>query len=204
MDLLQERSESVPLERICRLIGHEVTSFTVKSMSEFDVVCNYLSSIDISHDQHGRGGVPLCIHISGHGNEDGLGLGRDFVTWEDLCQLLQSLCTAPDRYDGKVFVVISACQAEHQRLTKAFERETAKKPGFRPPEYLFVTADDDLGWSDAVVSWTVFYHQLPSVDPDRREEIKGVLDKVKQVGAAALVYYRWDKKKMKYLRYPPK
>ena len=46
MDLLQGRSEKEALEKVCKLIGHEVTTFQVKSKDEFETVCRYVSSID--------------------------------------------------------------------------------------------------------------------------------------------------------------
>ena len=50
MDLLQGRSEREALEKVCKLIGHEVATFEVRSEREFRTVCKYISSIDEDHD----------------------------------------------------------------------------------------------------------------------------------------------------------
>lgn len=201
MDLLQNRSEAAALEKICHLIGHEVTSIIIKSEEEFETACRYIASIDKNHDQYGRERVPLCVHISSHGNEDGLGLGCDFVTWKNLFYLLKPLCTDMYNYDGRVIIIISACQAGHQKLTKEFTQEYQTDSNFRPPAYLFITADEEPTWSDAVVSWTVFYHQLPNIRLNVKTEVQKILKRVKEVGASTLMYYRWDEKNKKYLKY---
>ena len=69
MDLLQKRSESQALKQVCELIGHEVAIMTAYSKADFEKYCNYISSIDVEHDNNSRENVPLCIHISSHGKE---------------------------------------------------------------------------------------------------------------------------------------
>ena len=64
--------------------------------------------------------------------------------------------------DGDFILVISACEATEQQLTSHF-RKKAGRAAVRPPVYLFTTADAAPTFSDALVSWIVFYHQLPRV-----------------------------------------
>lgn len=82
MDLLQNRGEAPGLEEACTLIGHEVASLTAKSESEFKNLCRFISDIDSDHGRSSRKLAPLCLHIAAHGNEDGLGFGKDLVTWD--------------------------------------------------------------------------------------------------------------------------
>jgi hypothetical protein len=203
MDLLQQRAEAPALEKACSLIGHEVTSFIAKSKAELRTACRFISSIDSDQDRHGRSRVPLCVHIAAHGNEDELAFGQDSVTWADLLEILQPLCQMPT-YDGDVIIVISACKAADQKLTGEFAGRAIRDSDFRPPLYLFVTADEAPTFAGALVSWTVFYHQLPNASLDTKEEIQEVLDRVQAAGATTLRYYRWEKSERRYRRYTPK
>jgi hypothetical protein len=203
MDLLQHRAEAPALEKTCSLIGHEVTSFTAKSKAELRTLCKFIASIDSDHDPHGRRRVPLCVHIASHGNEDELGFGQDSVSWDDLLEVVQPLCAMTD-YEGDVIVVISACGAGKQKLTKAFAAQAKKKSGFRPPIYLFVTGDESPTFADAVVSWTVFYHLLPDVSLTEKQGVQVMLSRVQAAGATSLTYFRWDKDQRRYRRFAPK
>lgn len=87
IDLLQGRNEGKSLEQICRLVGHEVINFHPKSKDDLLTVCKYISSIDREHDGTDNPDLPLCIHISSHGEEDGLWFGKDLVSWNELLDL---------------------------------------------------------------------------------------------------------------------
>jgi hypothetical protein len=88
-------------------------------------------------------------------------------------------------YDGDFILVISACEATGQQLTSHF-RKKAGTAAVRPPVYLFTTADPAPTFPDALVSWVVFYHQLPRVSLTDKKAIKKVLMRVKAAGATTL------------------
>lgn len=201
MDLLQNRGETPALEKACTLIGHEVASLTAKSKGELDALCRFVSDIDASQDRRRRKSVPLCVHIAAHGNEEGLGFGKDLVKWDELFDALKPLCSMRN-YDGHFILVISACKAAEQQLTSHFKKK-AVSGTVRPPAYIFTTADDAPTFSDALVSWVVFYHQLPKVSLTDKTEVKKVLKRVKAAGATTLRYSRWDSSKKQYLHYTP-
>ena len=201
MDLLQNRGEAPALEKACALIGHEVASLIAKSKAELNDLCRFISDIDSDQDQHRRKRVPLCVHIAAHGNKDGLGFGKDVVEWDELFDILKPLCTM-QHYDGDFILVISACEATEQRLTSHFKKK-AGNAAVRPPVYLFTTADAAPTFPDALVSWIVFYHQLPRVSLTDKEAVKNVLARVKAAGATTLKYSRWNPEKGRYLHYTP-
>lgn len=201
MDLLQNRAEAPSLEKACTLIGHEVASLVAQSKAEFTKHCLFISDIDWEHDPRRRKGVPLCVHIAAHGNEGGLGFGKDLVEWEELFDILNPL-SQMKYYDGDFILVISACHAAEQKLTSHF-RKKVSKASVRPPIYLFTTADDEPTFPDALVSWIVFYHQLPTVTLANKDEVKEVLKRVKAAGGATLRYSRWDRDKGRYRHHDP-
>lgn len=204
MDLLQSRSEGQALGEICRIVGHEVAVLTAYSKFDFRNVCNYISSISTDHDDKRRKRVPLCIHLVAHGNIKGLGFGKDFLSWKDIMRAMRPVYTEMTEYDGEVILVISACGAGQQRLTNEFKEQWGEDKDFVPPKYVFVTKDKEVTWADALVSWAMFYHQLPRVDLNEKESVQAILDKIKVSETGNLSYFRWDKDKEKYLQYSGK
>lgn len=201
MDLLQNRGEAPALERACALIGHEVASLGAKSKTELKHLCQYIADIDSDQGRRNRKSVPLCVHIATHGHRDGLGFGKDFVEWDELFDILEPL-SEMKHYSGDFILVISACHAAEQKLTSHFKKKANKK-ACKPPIYVFTNADESPTFADALVSWVVFYHQLPRVSLTDKKTVKEVLTRVKAAGATTLKYSRWDRKKRRYLHYTP-
>lgn len=205
MDLLQHRSEAQALEQVCKIIGHEVAIMTAYSKADFRKYCKYISSIDASHDEKSRRDIPLCIHISAHGNEKGIGFGGDFLEWSNLYKVMKPIFTELDYYDGNVFVAISACESGNQQLGSKIENEWKGSDKLVPPEYIFVTSEEGgVQWDDALVSWTVFYHKISSLSLNRKRKVQNILDKIKTLVGTDLRYFRWDTEKKRYLRYTGK
>lgn len=202
MDLLQSRAEAPALEKACSLIGHEVSSFVAKSKAELHAICQFISTIDSDQDKYGGEHVPMYVHIAAHGNAGGLGFGSDTVTWDDMVDLLQPLCGMP-HYDGDIVLVVSACGAAQQKLTSRFRERARNDAKFRPPIYLFITAEDEPTFEGALVSWIVFYYHLPRIPLSNKSKVKDILKQVRAAGAVALLYYRWDKEEEQYRRYAP-
>jgi hypothetical protein len=203
MDVLQGRSEAAALDGMCRLLGHEVAVFQVQSSSRLREICKFIASIDEGHDANKRGGVPLCVHIAAHGNSNGLGLGPATLTWEELTDAILPLAKI-GRYSGPLILVVSACDAGQQSLTRELADYRRRNAKLRPPAYVFVTCDARLGWTASVAAWTVFYHLMPTAKLDRPETVREVLTKVRAAGGAILRYHRWDNDKGAYLKYEPK
>lgn len=193
MDILQDRAEYQGLEKICKLIGHEVFSFLLKSKDELVTVCKYISTIDIRHDLKKDKDSPLCIHLSSHGNEDGLEFGKDFVDWSDLFWILQPIIVSK-RFPASRIFIISACGANRQTFTKALTEGFKKRKGesYKPPSYLFVIDEEKVFWEDAVLAWTILYHQIPRIDLDDKKSVQDILRRMKQAHLGNLTYYRWD------------
>jgi hypothetical protein len=223
MDLLQGRNEGKSLEQICKLIGYEVATFFPKSKKEFEDVCEYISSIDEYHDVHDEKGVPLCIHISSHGDEDGLVFGQEKIKWYSLVTAIAPI-TKSESYDGHKIFVISACDAGQNTLSKIIKRRRLRRlparKGMRrkplpkairikPPEYLFVTAQARVDWIDATVAWALFYSKLSDIDFAEEEEstiqskIKKILNRVYKADLSNIHYHRWDSDLEEYKQYRP-
>jgi hypothetical protein len=197
-DILANRSESQTLQAVCKLLGHEFASTIVRSKAEFTTAVNHVTSINEDGLSQKLRGRPLCLHLAAHGNKDGLALGPNSASWKYLAEKLRGFSCAMEHYSGPLLLIISACGAEYQKITGHFAEYAAKNPRFRPAEYVLTTVENDAGevyWRDAVVAWSIFYHQIGAAVLQNREDIQVILDKIKLVGAGALKYFRWDKRK---------
>lgn len=201
IDLLQGRNEGKTLEQVCKLVGHEVCCFHPKSKNDLATVCGYISSIDREHDGSDNPDLPICIHISSHGEEDGLFFGKDLVSWNELSNALESVCTKKSIYKGQNILTISACEAKHQQLTKRIEKTVKENKALRPPKHLFVTAAEDVYWNDAVVAWALFYNKIPKTDLSKKGKVIDVLSLINNAELGSIHYYRWSSKKKKYVGY---
>ncbi|HDO1384360.1 TPA: hypothetical protein P2R06_004166 [Aeromonas veronii] len=204
MDLLQGRSEANALEQVCRLIGNDVAVLTAYSEQDFEKYCKYISSIDSNHDD-GEGHEPLCIHVATHGNERGIAFGGDFVRWHKMFNLMQPIFTKMKRYNGEVYVSISACDAGYQKLVDEIEFEWDTNLRLTPPGYVFVTSEKGgVCWDDALIAWALLYHRISKLRSIKNYEVKDILDDIKRAVGTELEYFRWEKHDKKYLRYSGK
>ena len=205
LDLLEGRGERSSLEQVCRLFGHHVASFFVRDEAELRQTLTYVASIS----RHpGAGSDPLFVHVSVHGDADGISVGPDTVSWDDLSEMAVQMYSDLDNYAGPVILVLSACGANQQKLTRLLK---AKRDGFEvihPPEYVFVFTDSTVLWTDAVVAWTIFYSQIDTVkfSSSRKDirEIQKILGRLRESALAKLTYYRWDDGDETYKRYDSK
>jgi hypothetical protein len=200
MDLLQGRTEIQTLAAACRLIGYEAVSFTIRSQREFLETCQYLSTIETNHDSTNAKDVPLFVHISCHGNDEGLAFGKDSVNWEELSNDIDPLCNLDD-YPAGFILSISACGAGEQKVTKGLSTAFKKRKSLRPPHYLFVTDGEYVLWDAATVAWVALYHHVGKVGIKDKVKIQKAIGAIKTVANMSLLYFRWDQRQKKYLRF---
>lgn len=203
LDLLANRAESRLLEPICKLLGHEFASTIVRSKSEFETALDHITSINVDAIPEKARKWPLCMHIAAHGNDDGLGLGSEDADWKYLGETLWKFLVRMKDYPGKIVVVLSACGAEQQKITKYFKEKSKNKNAHLTAAYVLTTVGD-INWHDSVVAWSIFYHQIGAAVLDNRDTIQLILDKAKIVGAGELTYFRWEKDGRQYRRYTSK
>ena len=201
IDLLQGRNEGKSLEQICKIVGHEVSNFHPKSKEDLETVCNYISSIDSEHDGFDSPDLPLCIHISCHGEKGGLWFGKDLISWNELLESLEPLYSKKSIYKGDKILTISACDAKSQKLTKKLQKKWSTSKKFKPPKHLFVTAADDVYWNDAVVAWALFYNKIPKTKLAKTKKVVKILSHIQNAELGCLHYYKWSKKNGIYQAY---
>ena len=194
LDAIESRSESSAVGGMARLIGHSVLTFNTYSKRSLEEVCAYIGSICGTPDP--TPDAPICLHISSHGSNEGLGFGADSIGWAELLQVIQPMLTK--NYEGKRILVISACDANEQTLSKTIAEEFRRRR-VAPPQYIFC-ATGKVAWDDAAVGWTLLYHLLPGIDLEQKTAVQAILRKIAAVGLD-IVYSRWDQSQKKYMRF---
>jgi hypothetical protein len=169
LDAIESRSECSAVGGMARLIGHSVLTFNTYSKRALEEACAYVGSICGADDP--TPDTSMCLHISSHGSAEGLGFGADSIAWAELLQVIQPVLTK--HYESKRILVISACDANEQTLSKAIAAEF-KKRSVTPPQYIFC-ATGKVAWDDAPVGWTLLYHLIPTIDLDQRSTVQKVL-----------------------------
>jgi hypothetical protein len=198
IDVLDGNAEGPSLSAVATLTGHKVHSKVIYSRQEFETICRFLSTIGQFEDD-GEKDRPLVLHISAHGPKtgDGVFFGKDFVTWEELVEVLEPVLKITKKYTGDRILVLSACYAHLHDLGTLLAKA---KPRI-PPRYLFST--EDVAWGDAAVGWTLFYHLLPDSTLDDRGTIKENLEKIHAALGIRIHYHRWSDEKKKYVHFAP-
>ena len=202
LDLLEGTGETTSLSQVCRLFGHEVASFLIRDKRELRQTLMYVGSVGWRKQ---RGELPMFVHLSAHGNDEGLAIGSDCVPWKELAAMVvktfREIYSHSKPYEGPIILVVSACGTDGETLSRHFRTANRDEKLRWPPEYVFVFEDAEVDWRDAVVAWTMFYREAPSIDflaADRKGDVQGLLNLVCSSGYGSLRYFRWDRQGRQY------
>jgi hypothetical protein len=195
-DLLESRNEKSSLENMCKMFGHQSTSFSTYSKDDLDKIVKYIAKVDLQESDI------LCLHFSCHGDSAGIEIGSDFIQWGEFIQVLLPIF-ADKEIGSRTFIIISACGANEQTITRIINLFDDKlKAQLSPPYYFFVYNQDTVEWRDSLICWAILYHQLGKLESIKKQDVKQVLDRIKNAKLGDIKYYRWDSAKLKYLKYP--
>ena len=110
LDHLAGTGETASLSHVCALFGHDISTFLIRDKHELKQTLMYVSSMGW---QRKRGTLPVFIHVSAHGNDEELTMGRDSVPWAHLAALIvktfEGIYSRRKPYGGPIVLVISAC-----------------------------------------------------------------------------------------------
>lgn len=202
MDLFDGRSESDSLVPACKLIGHQSISFLAKSREEFAEVCKYIASADTAHASK-YPSAPLFLHLSCHGNGEGVAFGESDVSWELLVQDIEPILSNP-LYEGNFAIAISSCGSGGHDLHKHFIEKIEEGDIKKIPQYIFSIPGDNVYWDDALVGWILFYHKLSKVNLSLRAKVQDALVEIYCGTGLKFSYHRWDEGAGKYKTFTPK
>ena len=191
---------------MCNLFGHDAYTFMLRDPGDLKRTLGYIGSAGW-FDRPTK--APVFVHLSTHGDGDGLFVGPKQVLWKKLGEMLISMLEGMhfdgNGYPGPTILVISACDSRDQSLTRYLAHAFRKGRLNSPPLYVFLIADPEVYWADAVVSWTIFYRAVLDLDFVANEpspEVKTFLENLRRSEYGNLVYFRWDSADRRYLRFP--
>lgn len=203
VDLFDVRGESEALVSACKLIGHQAFLLFAKSKREFCEICKYLGAADTRHAERYQS-APLFLHISCHGNDDGVAFGSDFVKWDALVRGLEPVLSN-SLYRGNFALSLSSCGSGYHNLDEHLSERLAKKPLPRMPQYIFSIERTDVEWADALLGWSLLYHKLSSiVRLDDSKSVRSALKDVLRGTGLTFSYLRWDNDSSSYRMYTPR
>ena len=208
LDLLEGRSERNSLEQICKLFEYDVTSFLIQGKDQLEQTLHYVGSIGSIPEQLSSPNDPVIIHLSTHGNSDGIVIGSDTIYWKSLARYIVRMYSRLFGYPGPVILVLSACETNKQELTKYLRLARKESNIIFPPEYVFFFSDEEIEWKDAVVAWTIFYSKIDNIKfniSSRKDviAIRKILRQLHESKLGNLTYYRWDASKQIYRGFNP-
>jgi len=189
-DLLDSRNERASLESMCKMFGHQVGSFFTYTKADFENIIKYISKVELEDDEL------LCLHISCHGNSNGIAIGNDFIKWKDVSVLLIPIFEN-EKIGKKTIVILSSCGANNQKITTRINQldEDARRD-YHFPNYFFVYNQEEVPWTDALLCWSILYHQFGKLNNIDRENVQSILKDINRFGS--LKYFRWNEEELKY------
>ena len=202
IDTFDGRTESEALASACKLIGHQAVLFSAKSQREFRDICNYLGAADTAHAARYQS-APLFLHISCHGNDEGLAFGADFVAWDQMVRDLEPVL-ANSLYRGNFALSLSSCGSGSHNLDEHLSVRSDKNSSMRMPQYIFSIGTAEVVWADALLGWALLYHKLSSARLDDRTCIQSALKAVLRGTGLSFSYHRWNDASDSYRTYVPK
>jgi hypothetical protein len=161
IDLFDGRSESEGLVSACKLIGHQSISFFAKSRREFKEICQYLASADTKHASRNPS-APLFLHLSCHGNNEGIAFGSSDLTWKALVQEVEPILNN-SYYKGNFALSISSCGSGEHDIDEHILNRIEEDDSIKIPQYIFSIPGCSVNWDDALIGWVLFYHKLSSI-----------------------------------------
>jgi hypothetical protein len=156
MDLLEKRTEGKALSNILEMseIPYEYYLTTTKNVLKqvFEIIKE-----DILELQEEYLFVWPIIHVSCHGNEDGIGLtDGSFIPWSYLNDFLSVVNVCFDEADpvSPIVLSMSSCYGLHAIKTDW------QKRGERSPFAFVLGHEDTILWDEALIAFSVFFHHF--------------------------------------------
>jgi hypothetical protein len=198
IDIFYGRSESSSLFSVLKMFGNQALILHAKSANNFSELCDYLATSESNHCSQGEENAPIFVHISSHGNNSGLVIGKDFLKWKQVADSISKI-SENDNYLGSVCLSISSCGSGTNEIYKEIEKNLNKNN----IEYIFSIPGETIGWDEALAAWIVLYYNISKDGIDRahvQKSIKCTLD-----GTGVVIKYnRYDEKEKKCMAWSPK
>ncbi|MBN4054941.1 hypothetical protein JYT15_00370 [Acidimicrobium ferrooxidans] len=145
-----DRLEGVALHAALDVAEIDVTLMCVKNASELS---GALSTVGGEVTARSGGGpvIPI-VHLSCHGDDDGVALTEEDLSWDDLRGVMSPLA---NQLDSSLILGMSSCRGLNARkMVKAL------RPDYQAPFYILVGPSEAVDWAETLTAFSVFYHLL--------------------------------------------
>jgi hypothetical protein len=160
IDLYNKQSEMDILSKNLTLSNIPSISRITISLKEFTTAL----TIDLLNYIEQYPTLPPIIHISAHGNEDGIQLtSGELITWNSLREIITPISKV---LDG-LFICLSSCEGYGSSKMAMIENKEDV------PFTLIVCNFDNITWSETAIGFSSFYHLL-SQGFDIKECVEGM------------------------------
>lgn len=169
-----ERFEGRMLSQILSLNDKKSQYYYIRTKKELDEV------LQIYYESEYR-----YLHISSHGNGNGLSLTLDFIPFKELASILEP-------YISNRRLFISACEMVSVDLVNEIMPKTNCLSVVGP--------NTDINFNDAAILWSSFYHLMFKTNPNvmKRETMIRQLQNVSTLFNVSLNYYSRNKSPKSY------
>jgi len=148
-DMFDGRTEGRALCEAMSMAGHAHAYTMAADLDHLRKALSIADEGDRLATEWRRYQVPPVMHFSMHGNSEGLGLmSGEMVTWDELRQLLIPI---NDFLPNGLLVCFSSCSGYSGTRMSMYL-------GDSKPFWAVVGSYADVGWSDALIGFTSFYH----------------------------------------------
>jgi hypothetical protein len=174
--------EEAPLvEAACKLSSHGFVPFRPTSIGQVREQLRYIFKTWETAATVARK-PQFVIHLSCHGNEHGIAIGGESLSWKDLGD---AMSTAAGTRNIPFVLTISACGgATAPSFADAFT-------GVAKPIYIF-SFGSKVSWSDAALTWAVIYSKISGFKVGDKLAIQALVTVVNLLAPSDLRYHRWD------------
>lgn len=155
LDLLLECQEGRALQVALYQAQIPCRYYLATNKNTFIEALHYIAQQRIDDKQQNSVSQPIALHVSCHGNEDGVGLtDEDFISWDELRKILIEFAREAMAYHeaGKISSVLlcmSACSGLSAQKMATIEEN---------PFMSLVAPSQEALWSDCLTSFLVFYN----------------------------------------------
>lgn len=131
------------------------------------------------------------IHLSCHGDEDGIALASNYQpSWDKFADLFQR-----NKWCPKALVMSSCCGAT-SGIRRAFKKKVKR------PEIIFGSSDE-RSYGEYTVAWAILYRRFKK-DGINKDSAKQALKEIHAVVSDKFLYRRWNTAQGEYVFYPRK
>jgi hypothetical protein len=145
-DVYCDRSEGQLITGLLDLLG---MNYLLRNISN-SLMFRHAMTDGLQADCKRLGKTPLVLHLSCHGNQDGICLtSGEVVPWAELRQLVAPL---NKEVNGALLLCMSSCEGFHA-FQMCVELESA-------PFFGIIGNTGNITWAESAIGYAVFYHQL--------------------------------------------